>query len=198
MVFGFATVIPVWGKNISGEKGLSIRWISLTASNIRSLLIQQPCAQVQDRDIAVEGLSCDYLAQEEQSTANMLGAILNQPLPTDVIPGPVPLGFHNGKRGFGARAVELSSVVKILKTTIASVSEVSIWIGGWDECHPQNRQELLDSLRDSVLASPAPRVFPHGRPHIQGEIERSFSTAIMILLTPTFGNIEKYLKRRLD
>jgi len=88
-------------------------------------------------------------------------------------------------------------MVKILKTTIASVSGVSIFIGGLDECHGKNRQELLESLLDTVLASPARRVFPNGRPHIQDNIERSFSAAIMILLTPTFGDIARYFKRRL-
>jgi len=41
------------------------------ASNIRSLVIHWPCDQVHDRDIAVEGVSSDYLVQEEQSTANL-------------------------------------------------------------------------------------------------------------------------------
>ena len=92
----------------------------------------------------------------------MLGAILNQPLPTDGIPEPVPQAFHNGKRAFGAQAVDLSSMVKILKTMRAPVSEVSICIGGLHECDPKNRQQLLESWRYTVRAWPATGGFPMG------------------------------------
>ena len=144
------------------------------------------------------GLYCDYLAQEEQSATNMLGAILNQLLERDGIPELVRQAFRKGKRGFGGRAVELSGMVKMLKATITSVPEVFICIDGLDECLPKNRLELLESLRDIVQASPTTRVFLSGRPHIRDEIEKFFTGAIMILLTPTIGDIERFLKRRLD
>ena len=179
-------------------KALPNKWISLTASNNSSLVIDWLCDQVHTRDVAVAGLYCDYHAQEEQSTANMLGAILNQLLARDGISEPMRRAFRKGKRGFGGRAVELSGMVKILKTTIASVPEVFICIDGLDECLPKNRQELLESLRDIVLASPTTRVFLSGRPHIRDEIEKCFTATIMIPLTPTIGDIEIFLKRRLD
>ena len=128
----------------------------------------------------------------------MLGAILNQLLERDGIPEPVRQAFRKGKRGFGGRAVQHSDMVKILKATITSVPEVFICIDGLDECLPKNRQELLESLQDIVQASPATRVFISGRPHVRDEIKRYFTAAIMILLTPTIGDIEIFLKRRLD
>ena len=208
----------VWGRRVTGpgcfvllrpsrcgedsylvsEKALSNKWISLTASNNSSLVIDWLCDQVHDRDVAVAGLYCDYQAQEEQSTANMLGAILNQILERDGISEPMRREFRKGKRGFGGRAVELSGMVKMLKATITSVPEVFISIDGLDECLPKNRLELLESLRDIVQASPTTRVFLSGRPHIRDEIEKFFTGAIMILLTPTIGDIERFLKRRLD
>ena len=75
---------------------------------------------------------------------------------------------------------------------------MSIWIGGLDACYAKNRQEHLESSRDTVLASPSTRLFPNGKLQIRAEIERAFSAAIMILLTPTLGDIERYLKRRLN
>ena len=179
-------------------KALSNKWISLTASNISSLVIDWLCDQVHDRDVAVAGLYCDYLAQEEQSATNMLGAILNQLLERDRIPEPVRQAFRKGKRGFGGRAVQLSSMVEMLKATITLVPEVFICIDGLDECFPKNRQELLESLQDIVLASPATKVFISGRPHVQDEVKRYFTAAIVILLTPTIGDIERFLKRKLD
>jgi len=44
--------------------------------NISSLVIDWLCNQARDGDIAVAGLYCDYLAQEQQSVTNILGAIL--------------------------------------------------------------------------------------------------------------------------
>jgi len=55
------------------------------ASNISSLVTGWLCDEVHDRDVAVAGLCCGYLAQDEQSTVNMLGAILNQLLERDGI-----------------------------------------------------------------------------------------------------------------
>ena len=144
------------------------------------------------------GLYCDYLAQEEQSETNMLGAILNQLLERDGIPELVRQAFRKGKRGFGGRAVQLSDMVKLLKATVASVPEVFICIDGLDECLPKHRQGLLESLRDIVQASPATRVFISGRPHVRDEIKRYFTAAIMTRLAPTIGDIERFLKKRLD
>ena len=122
------------------------KWISLTASKISSLVIDWLCDQVRNRDIAVAALYCDYLAQEEQSTTSILGAILKQLLERDGIPEPLRQVFHKEKRGFGGRAVQLSDLVKILKTTIALLPEVFICIDALDECLPKNRRELLGSL----------------------------------------------------
>ena len=98
------------------------------------------------------GLYCDYLAQEEQSVINMLGAILNQLLERDGVPEPLREAFRKEKRGFGGWAVKLPDLVKILKTTIASLPEVFFYIDGLDESLPRNRRELLGSLKEIVGA----------------------------------------------
>ena len=172
--------------------------MSLTASNISSLVIDWLCDRVHTRDIAVAGLYCDYLAQDEQSATNMLGAVLNQLLARDGIPGLVRQAFQKGKRGLGGRAVQLSDMVKMLKRTITLLPKVFICIDGLDECLPRNRQELLEALQDIVWASLTSRVFLSGRPHVRDEIQRYFTTAIMIRLNTTVGDIERYLKKRLD
>jgi len=50
---------------------------------------------------------CDYLAQKEQSTTNMLGAILKQLLERDGIPEPLHQVFRVEEKGLGGRAVQL-------------------------------------------------------------------------------------------
>ena len=144
------------------------------------------------------GLYCDYLAQEQQSAASMLGAILKQLLDRDGIPESLQQVFRKEERGLGAQAVGLSDLVGILKTTIASLPGVFICIDGLDECIPKNRRELLESLMDIVRASPTMRVFLSGRPHIRDEVKKYFTGATMITIVPTIRDIERYLEMRLD
>jgi len=169
----------------------------LTVSNASSLVIDWLCDQARHRDITVSGLYCDYLAQEEQSAASMLGAILKQLSKRDGIPEAVRQAFHDGKGGFDRRAMQPLNLVEILKTTIASLPGVFICIDGLDECLPKNRQELLESLQDIVRALPTTRVFLTGRPHIRDEIKRYFTEAITISVAPTIGDIKSYLKMKL-
>ena len=166
--------------------------------NISSLVIDWLCDQVRNRDIAVAGLYCDYLSQEQQSATNMLGAILKQLLERDGIPQPVRQAFRMEKRGFGGRAVQLLNLVEILKTTITSLPQVFICIDALDECLPNNRRDLLESLQSIAQASPTMRMFLSGRPHIRDEITRYFAEAIMIAVVPTIGDIRRYLEMRLD
>ena len=144
------------------------------------------------------GLYCDYLAQDEQSATNMLGAILRQLLEKDGISELVRKAFREGKRGFGGRAVRLSDLVKILKTTLASLQEVFICIDGLDECLPKNRQDLFESLQEVVRASPTTRLFLTGRPHVRDEVKGYFAEAIRIEVIPTIGDIERYLETKLS
>ena len=144
------------------------------------------------------GLYCDYVNQEQQSTANMLGAILIQLFARDGIPVTVQEAFHKGKMVLGGQAVRLSDLVEMLKTAIASRPGVFICIDALDECLPKNRLQLLKSLQEIIKASPTTRVFLTGRPHVRDEIKRYFPEAVMIPVTPTVGDIEIYLKMRLD
>ena len=182
---------------VSG-KALSNEWTLLKDRNISSLVIDWLCDQVRIRDIAVAGLYCDYLAQEQQSATNMLGAILKQLLERDGIPEPLRQIFHKEKRGFGGRAVQLSDLVELLKAALTSLPEVFICIDGLDECLQNSRLELLESLHEIVRVSRTTRVFLSGRPHIRDEVKRYFTRAVMIVVIPTIRDIERYLEMRLD
>jgi len=98
-----------------------------------------------------------------------------------------------GKGGFGGRTGQLPDWMKIVKTTIASLSEGFIRIGGLDECYPKNRSELLEPLREIVMSSPTTWESLSGRPHFEDEIEEYFTSTIMIAAIPTTRDIERYL-----
>ena len=163
-----------------------------------SLVIDSLCEQAGDKDVAVVGLYCDFLAQQEQSTTNMLGAVLKQLISRGGIPEHIRETFKEAKKKFGGQSLLLPDMVDILKKTITSLPRVFICIDALDESPPKHRRELLESLREIIRASSSTRVFLTGRPHIDDEIVKYFSKAIRIPLSPTHGDIESYLEMRLD
>jgi len=128
----------------------------------------------------------------------MVGGILKQLLEKGEMPEPDRWAFREGKRGFGGRVMQLPDRIKILEMTIASLPEVAICIDALDECLPKDRQDLLESLQEIVRASSTSRLLLTGRPHIRDEVKRSFMEAIMIHVTPTIGDIERYLEMKLS
>jgi len=143
------------------------------------------------------GLYCDYLARQEQSTTNILGAMLKQLVNRGGIPGHIRAGFQKAKREFGGRGLQLPDMVEILKKSIASLQRVFICIDAVDESTPKHRRGLLESMQEVVRVSPNTRLFLTGRPHINDEIVRYFSKALRIPLSPPHGDIKSYLEMRL-
>ena len=128
----------------------------------------------------------------------MLGALLKQLAIGGGIPEHVWKAFQNAKKEFGSRGLRLPDMVDILKKTITSFSRLFICIDALDECAAKHRRELLNSIREIVSVSPNTRVFLTGRPHLDDEIVKYFSRAIRTPLSPTHGDIENYLEKRLE
>ena len=163
-----------------------------------SLVIDSLCDQAGGKEFAVVGLYCDFLAQQEQSATNMLGAILKQLASRGGISGYIREAFQKAKKEFGGRGLRVPDIVQILKKAIASLPRVFICIDALDECTAKHRREFLESLREIVRKSPNIRVFLTGRSHINEEIVKLFSGALRIPLSPTHADIKSYLKMRLD
>jgi len=161
------------------------------------MVIDTLCTQAMGRDVAVVGLYCDFHAQQDQSTANMFGAMLKQLASRGGIPVHTREAFQEAKKGFGGRGLLLPEMVDILKKTITSLPRLFICIDGLDECAPKHRRELLESLQQIVQVSLGTRVFLTGRPHIDDEIAGCFSKVLQIPLSPTQSDIKSYLERRL-
>ena len=175
-----------------------IERIRLTARNTSSLVIDRLCDQAKDRDIAVVGLYCDFLAQKEQTITNMMGAILKQLVGRGDIPEDVRKAFQEGKKEFGGRGLLLSDLMGMLKIAIASLSQVFICIDALDECLPRHLPGLLESLKDIVRESPKTRIFLTGRPHVAGALRRYFPEAVVIPINPRADDIKNYIAMRLD
>ena len=150
------------------------------------------------KDVAVVGVYCDFHSQQEQSTTNMLGAMLKQLASRGGIPEHTREAFRGAKKEFGGRGLQLPDMVNTLKKTIKTLPRLYICIDALDECTPKHRRELIESLREIVRVSPGARVFFTGRPHIDDEIVRCFSKALRIPLSPTYQDIMNYLEMRLN
>jgi len=166
--------------------------------NASSLVIDKLCDQAGDGAIAVAGLYCDFLAQQEQTITNMMGAILKQLVGREDIPRHVREAFQKGKREFGGRGLLLADLMRMLRTAIASLPQVFICIDALDECLPKHLPELLESLRDIVRESPETRIFLTGRPHVTVTIQRYFTGAVVIPISPKIDDVRNYLEMRLD
>jgi len=170
----------------------------LTARNISSLVIDSLCDRAQGDNIAVAGLYCDFLSQQEQTTTNIMGAILKQLVSREGIPNHLREAFQKGKKEFGGRAPRLADLMGMLKIVIASLPQVFICFDALDECLPKHLPEILVSLRDITRGSPMTRIFLTGRPHVKEDVQRYFSAAVVIPISPDPDDIRNYVEMRLD
>ena len=166
--------------------------------NTSSLVIDSLCDQARGEDITVACLYCDFLAQQEQTITSMMGVILKQLVGGGEIPIYVRKAFQEGQKEIGGRGLLLADLVGMLRTAIASLPQVFICIDALDEYLPKNLPELLESLRDIVRESPMTRIFLTGRPHVGETIQRYFTKAVVVPITPNTDDIRYYLEMKLD
>ena len=181
-----------------GGRILGKTWVQLTARNTSSLVIDSLCDQAVSEEIAVAGLYYDFLAQQEQTITNMMGAILKQLVGRGDIPIDLREAFHKGKKEFGGRGPLFADLVQMLRRTIASIPQVFICIDALDECLVKNLLELLESLRDIVQKCPKTRVFLTGRPHVKEAIRKYFTEVAVMPISPSTEDVRDYLDMRLD
>jgi len=170
----------------------------LTTRNTSSLVIDSLCDQEGKGDTIVTGLYCDFQIQQEQTAANIMGAILKQLVGRGDIPEYLRHAFQAGKRNFGGRRPRLLDVTEMLRNTIASLPQVFICLDALDECLPKHLPDLLASLRDILRESPKTRIFLTGRPHVTEDIQRYLPKAVVIPISPNTDDIRDYLEMRLD
>ena len=193
----FAMVIRVWGRLILGNTRFGSRNPrSLTACNFSSLVIDHfyGCGQ----DMRVAGLYCDYLDRKEQTTSNMLGAMLKQLIGRGDIPEDIRDAFEKAEDHIGGVRPEVPELVDMLKTVIGRRQRVVMCIDGLDEPLVAHRNGLLHSLQSIVRESPNVRLFITGRPYITGEIKKHFPHVDAITVSPTKEDTEVFLEMKLD
>ena len=148
--------------------------------------------QAREDDLVVAWLYIDYLAQEEQTVTNMMGAILKRLVGRSGVPKEIKEAFHEKIKPI------LADLMRTLKSVIASLPPVYICIDALDECLPKNYPGLLESLRDILRQSPTTRIFLTGRPHVKQAIQKYFTGAVEIPICPNTDDVRNYLEMKLD
>ena len=135
----------------------------LTARNSSSLVIDALCDKAEEENIAVTGLYCDFISQQEQTTTNIIGAILKQLVSRGGTPDYLRRAFREAKKEFGGRGPRLFDLLRMLRTAIAPLPQVFICLDPLDECLPRYLPEVLDSLKDIIRECPKTKIFLTGK-----------------------------------
>jgi len=197
----FATVTQGLAKLTLGKeeaRGIEGKGQVLTSRDISSLVIDRLCDQASGQNVAVACFYFDFAARSEQSSTSMLGALLKQVLGgVEEIPWAISRAYEHQEKVIGGRRPGLSDILKMLHTTF-SQKLTFICIDAMDECAPEHRVKILDSLDQILRKSPGTRIFMTGRPHIQAEIGKRLSGRVAsISITPRRSDIIEYLRNRL-
>jgi len=171
----------------------------LTSRDASSLVIDRLCDHAEGENVAVACFYFDFAAQKEQSSTNILGALLKQVAGgLEEVPGEIVKAYEKQKKVIGGRGPHLSDILKMLQT-ISSEKRTFICIDALDECAAGYRVKLLDSLYQILQKAPATRIFVTGRSHILGEIRKRLSGRVTtIRITSKRGDVIRYLRIRLN
>ena len=199
--FCFSMGIRGWARRLLGNKAEHRRMGKgqvLTSHEVSSLVVDSLCDKAREQNATVACFYFDFAAQKEQTTTNMLGAMLKQLVyGLEETPEEISRAYRSQKSAVGGRGPLLSDIVEMLQTT-SSKKRTFICIDALDECGAGYRAKLLDSLNRILLKCPGTRIFVTGRPHVWPEIGRRFTGRVADLsVSPKRDDIIAYLHARL-
>ena len=140
----------------------------------------------------------DFAARNEQSPVNMLGSLLRQLVSGQrEIPEAIAREFRKEKMSIGGRGLQVSGILKMLQIVTAT-RRTFICVDALDECVPEHRIVVLDSLGQILQGSPNTRLFMTGRPNVRSEVERELGGAAhFILIRATEDEVIRFLREKL-
>jgi len=161
-------------------------------------VIDDLCDGPHEEEIAIAMFYCDFRDQQEQTATNIIGAVLRQLLVRGEVLEHVRQAFQKAKREVGGRGLRLPDMVQMLKRTVSILSQVFICIDALDECPPKHLLELLGTMKEVLEESPRTRIFLTGRPQVEAEITRYFTTRLAVPVIPKMHDIRRYLENKLE
>ena len=164
-----------------------------------SLVIDTLYSSIDEDNVAVACVYCDFHGHKEQSAASVLAVLLKQLVAgAESIPEAIMEGFVRAKRVVDGRALRLPEICTMLIRSLESLRRGFICIDALDEFPTKHRPELWESLQHVVRECPNIRLFITGRPHIRGEVGGYFpGYPALAPINPTEEDIVEYVTRRL-
>jgi len=148
--------------------------VLLIGCNDSSLVIDKLCDEAVEEDTAVACFYFYFAARHEQSPVHMLGSLLRQLVSgLEEIPEAVVRGFRHQKKVIGGRGLQVSGILGMFQA-IATTKRTFICVDALDECVPEHRTIILESLGQIVQGSQNTRIFVTGRSHVRSEVERNW------------------------
>ena len=128
----------------------------------------------------------------------MLGSLLRQLVSGQGnIPEAIAEDFQNEKSVIGGRGLQVSGIVKMFQA-ITATRHTFICVDALDECVPEHRIVVLESLGQMLKGSPNTRLFMTGRPHVRSEVERELGgAATFIFIQTTEDGVLRFLREKL-
>ena len=134
---------------------------------------------------------CDYRDQKEQTTENILGAVLKQLLRLlHNIPETISELYE--KRVTQGKSLSSADAIDILRYACAQFSKVYVCLDALDEVG--DLRGLLNALRDSPSSM---QIFLTGRQHIQGTVQEYFKDENEIAIEAHENDIQLYFQHEI-
>ena len=163
-----------------------------------SLVVDKLCDEAAKEDTAVACFYFDFAARNEQSPVNMLGSLLRQ-----LVSGPAEIAeavaqcFREERRVIGGRGLQVGGILKMFQTATAT-KRTFICVDALDECVPEHRVVVLESLGQILQGSPNTRIIMTGRSLVRSEVERILDGAAnFILIRTTEDGVLRFLREKL-
>jgi hypothetical protein len=155
---------------------------------VAAIAIDHLLKSVQSSSVAVAYVYCNYKSRDEQDATSMLAAILKQLVQSrPSIPEPVK-NLHNQHAGRGTRP-SLNEVFNALQE-LANSSTIYIVVDALDECHDDNRRQVLAKLRD-LQAGRDLRLMATSR--FIPEIVDGFREALSLEVRASDGDVKRFV-----
>jgi len=167
--------------------------------NPSSLVIDTLYNSIDDDNVAIACVYCDFNAHKEQSAASVLAALWKQLVAgVDPIPKAIREVFEQAKKVVDFRTLQLPEIRAMLINSLSSLRRVFICIDGLDEFPTKHRSELWESLQHVIRECPNIRLFITGRSHIRMEVGGYFpGYSELALVKPTEEDIRRYVTMRI-
>jgi len=173
-----------------------IQW--LMGCDDSSLVIDKLCEEVVEGDPTVVCFYFDFAARNEQSPLNMLGSLLRQVVSRQVeIPEAIVEVFRKEKMSIGGRGLQVSGILQMFQA-IAATRRTVICVDALDECVPEHRMVVLESLGQILRGSPSTSIFMTGRRPVRSEVERELAgAATFVLIRATEDGVVRFLREKI-